>query len=125
MLERGRLPAAGELGLPAVNSKSVSSLLSRKPRPGTTIPLTPVCSMVNVATTTLPFLSAVTRFVVLGPSCDRRLPAALPSGQLPLNGFGSPAATGRAAALVPMSERRVSAKAGESRPQTGTGVNAG
>ena len=48
MLERGRLPGAGEFAVPVAKLKSVSSLLSRKPRPGTTIPLPPVCSIVNV-----------------------------------------------------------------------------
>ena len=53
MLERGRLPAAGRFGSGAVpwvgaKLKSVSSLLSRKPRPGTTMPLPPSCSIVFV-----------------------------------------------------------------------------
>jgi hypothetical protein len=53
MLLRGRLPGAGRLGSGTVGSagakvKSVSSLLSRKPRPGTVIPLPPVCSIVSV-----------------------------------------------------------------------------
>ena len=51
--ERGRLPGAGRLGsgTPANSGtglKSVSSLLSRNPWPGTTMPLPPVCSMVRV-----------------------------------------------------------------------------
>ena len=44
--------------------KSVSSLLSRKPRPGTTMPDPPVCSMVSVYSATLPHLSLAVRFVV-------------------------------------------------------------
>ena len=48
MLERGRLPGAGEFAVPVVKLKSVSSLLSRKPRPGTVMPLPPICSIVNV-----------------------------------------------------------------------------
>ena len=53
MLDRGRLPAAGRFGsgTPAcsgVKLKSVSSLLSRNPRPGTTMPLPPSCSIVLV-----------------------------------------------------------------------------
>ena len=48
MLERGRLHGAGEFVVPVAKLKSVSSLLSRKPRPGTTMPLPPVCSIVNV-----------------------------------------------------------------------------
>ena len=50
--ERGRLPGPGRLGsgagLAGAKLKSVSSLLSRKPRPGTTMPMPPVCSMVSV-----------------------------------------------------------------------------
>ncbi len=51
MLDRGRFPAAGRFGSPendGAKSKSVSSLLSRKPRPGTTIPLPPSSSIVFV-----------------------------------------------------------------------------
>ena len=51
--ERGRFPPAGRFGSGAVpcvgvKLKSVSSLLSRKPQPGTTMPLPPVDSIVNV-----------------------------------------------------------------------------
>ncbi len=51
--ERGRLPGPGRFGSWTAGSagakeKSVSSLLSRKPRCGTTMPLPPVCSMVRV-----------------------------------------------------------------------------
>ncbi len=51
--ERGRLPGPGRFGsctagLAGAKEKSVSSLLSRKPRPGTVMPLPPVCSMVSV-----------------------------------------------------------------------------
>ncbi|MNW51332.1 hypothetical protein D3C74_288160 [compost metagenome] len=48
--ERGRLPGSmrfGSCGSYTVE-KSVSSLFSRKPRSGTTMPEPPVCSMVNV-----------------------------------------------------------------------------
>jgi hypothetical protein len=53
MLDRGRLPAAGRLGsgtpgCSGVKLKSVSSLLSKKPRPGTTMPLPPSSSIVFV-----------------------------------------------------------------------------
>nr|BFE69436.1 hypothetical protein GCM10020092_027370 [Actinoplanes digitatis] len=70
---RGRLFGPGRFGsgaLPCVGVKlkSVISLLSRKPRPGTTIALPPVCSMVRVYSTTLPQRSATVRFVVLWPS---------------------------------------------------------
>src|SRR6202035_742010 len=44
--------------------KSVSSLLSRKPRPGTTIPLPPSSSIVLVHDTTLPAPSATTKWLV-------------------------------------------------------------
>ena len=51
--ERGRLPGPGRFGsctagLAGAKEKSVSSLLSRKPRPGTVMPLPPVDSMVSV-----------------------------------------------------------------------------
>ena len=46
--ERGRLPPPASSAVPGSKLKSVSSLLSRKPRPGTTMPLPPVCSIVNV-----------------------------------------------------------------------------
>ncbi len=51
--ERGRLPGPARLGsgtpgTSGVKLKSVSSLLSRKPRPGTVMPLPPVCSRVRV-----------------------------------------------------------------------------
>ncbi len=49
---RGRLPGPGRLGslpfCPSTKLKSVSSLLRMNPRPGTVIPLPPVCSMVSV-----------------------------------------------------------------------------
>ena len=48
MLERGRLPPSGEFAVPVAKLKSVSSLLSRKPRSGTTMPLPPIASIVNV-----------------------------------------------------------------------------
>src|SRR3979411_2165442 len=77
---RGRLPGAGRLGsgaLPCVGVKlkSVNSLLSRKPRPGTTMALPPVCSRVRVYSTTLPHRSATVRFVVCEP-CALASPAA-------------------------------------------------
>ncbi len=51
--DRGRLPGPGRFGSWTAGSagakeKSVSSLLSRNPRPGTVMPLPPVCSMVRV-----------------------------------------------------------------------------
>src|SRR2546421_12465154 len=75
---RGRLPGAGRLGSAAlpwvgVKLKSVNSLLSRKPRPGTTMALPPICSMVMVYSTTLPHRSATVRFVAWAP-CDLASP---------------------------------------------------
>ena len=46
---RGRLPPAAEFGCAgSLKLKSVNSLLSRNPQPGTTMPLPPVDSIVNV-----------------------------------------------------------------------------
>src|SRR5438045_8904722 len=99
---RGRLPGAGRFGSGAVpwvgvKLKSVSSLLSRNPRPGTTIALPPICSIVNVYSTTLPHRSTTVRFVVL---CSVE-PAAVadPGGQLPDRSSG-PGATGLGSAFV-------------------------
>src|SRR4051794_247571 len=111
--ERGRLCPAGELALPGVKSKSVSSLLSRNPRPGTTIALPPVCSMVNVYSTTLPLASAIVMFVVLGPSVDAEAVGAGCCGHWP-------GATGEVAAVVPISIRRAFANGCESRQLSGT-----
>src|SRR6478609_6631610 len=71
--ERGRLAGPGRFGswtagFAGANEKSVSSLLSRNPRPGTVMPLPPVDSIVRVYATTLPHLSAVVRCVVFSPS---------------------------------------------------------
>ncbi len=51
--ERGRFPGPGRFGswtagLAGANEKSVSSLLRRKPRPGTVMALPPVDSIVSV-----------------------------------------------------------------------------
>jgi hypothetical protein len=51
--ERGRLPGPGRFGSgtsaeSGTKLKSVSSLLSRNPQPGTVMPDPPVCSMVSV-----------------------------------------------------------------------------
>lgn len=53
MDDRGRLPGPGRFGsctagFAGAKEKSVSSLFSRNPRPGTVMPLPPVCSMVSV-----------------------------------------------------------------------------
>ncbi len=57
--------------------KSVSSLLSRKPRFFTSIPEPPVCSMVRVYSTTLPHLSVTVRLVVSTFSVSAALPSAV------------------------------------------------
>src|SRR3954468_21239283 len=69
---RGRLPGPGRFGSGAVpwvgaKLKAVSSLLSMNPRPGTTIPFPPNCSIVNVHSTTLPQRSVTVMLVVLSP----------------------------------------------------------
>src|SRR6476469_3800076 len=78
--DRGRLPGPGRFGsgtplVSGTKSKSVSSLLSRNPQPGTVIPEPPVCSIVSVYDATSPHLSAVTRWVVDRPS--RGVPCAV------------------------------------------------
>src|SRR5829696_3395483 len=63
---RGRLPPSTRFGCVVESQlKSVSSLLSRNPKPGTTRPEPPVDSIVNVYDTTLPHLSDVVRCVVV------------------------------------------------------------
>ena len=63
---RGRLPPSTRLGWVAESKlKSVSSLLSRNPKPGTTRPEPPVDSIVNVYETTFPDVSEVVRCVVV------------------------------------------------------------
>ena len=75
---RGRLPPSARFGCVSESKlKSVSSLLSRKPQPGTTMPLPPVDSIVNVYATTLPQGSETVRCVV-EPS-----PAAVDAGPAP------------------------------------------
>src|SRR3954468_14547531 len=103
MLERGRLPGAGELAVPVVKLKSVSSLFSRKPKPGTTMPLPPVCSIVNVYSTTLPARSLTVRFVVDPTRVADALVSAGGGGALSV---GSPAGTVPAGARGPISGAR-------------------
>src|SRR3954469_17393408 len=99
---RGRLPGPGRFGSGAVpwvgvKLKSVISLLSRKPRPGTTIPEPPVCSMVRVYSTTLPQRSATVRLVVCVFSVSPLRAARLaPGEQSPSYDVTSPASTGGA-----------------------------
>ena len=71
---KGRFGSGASPCVP-VKLKSVSSLFSRKPRPGTTIPLPPVDSIVSVYATTLPHRSAVVRWVV-DTSSEPATPAA-------------------------------------------------
>ena len=102
--------------------KSVSSLLSRNPHPGTTIALPPIDSIVKVYSTTLPKRSVTVRFVVVpGPRSVVVTFAAPGSARLPSNGYGSPGATGLFAACVGlMSARRAAANPSESSPRSGT-----
>src|SRR3954452_18020123 len=101
---RGRFPPSTRFGCGAESElKSVSSLLSRNPKPGPTRPEPPVASMVNVYETTLPHLSAVTRWVVVS-DCDAAT-AATPA----LYGYGSPGATAPGTAVGVIRARRVAA----------------
>src|SRR5687768_18369885 len=63
---RGRLPPSTRFGCVVESKlKSVSSLFSRNPKPGTTRPEPPVDSIVYVYETTFPHLSLVVRCVVV------------------------------------------------------------
>src|ERR671918_1881925 len=65
---RGRFRPSTLLGWPTRSKlKSVSSLFSRKPHPGTVIPFPPVDSIVYVYVTTFPHRSATVRWVVFSP----------------------------------------------------------
>ena len=68
--DRGRLPGSTMFGSAGFGTKlkSVSSLFSRKPRPGTVIPDPPVDSIVSVYATALPHWSTTERCVVEMPS---------------------------------------------------------
>src|SRR5215207_9184152 len=102
----GRLPPSTRFGCVVESKlKSVNSLLSRNPKPGTTSPAPPVDSIVNVYETTVPDLSDVVRWVVVSP---------------PSNGYGSPGGTGPGAAVAMISARRVAAYSSESSPARGT-----
>src|SRR5439155_5799442 len=100
--------------------KSVSSLLTRNPKPGTTIPAPPICSIVKVYDTALPLRSTTDRCVVCpgSPSEVETLAEADPLP--PLYGQGSPKPTGLVAAVSVMSARRVAAQSFDSRPLRGT-----
>src|SRR5215208_2819162 len=92
---RGRLPPSTRFGCVSESKlKSVSSLLSKNPKPGTTRPAPPVDSIVNVYETTFPALSDVVRCVVVSA---------------PSNGNGSPGGTAPGAAVSLISARRVAA----------------
>src|SRR5829696_5034498 len=123
---RGRLERSARFGCVSESKlKSVSSLLSRNPYPGTTMPLPPVDSIVNVYDTTLPLRSATVRCVVdcRGWEIVALLAAAFEDE--PSLSYGSPGATGLVAALSVISGRRSSANDIEVRPSTGTSKNAG
>src|SRR4029453_15607670 len=112
---RGRLPPSTRFGCVVESKlKSVSSLLGRNPKPGTTSPEPPVDSMVNVYETTFPDLSEVTRWVVVS-DCDA-VTAATPA----LYGYGFPGATAPGAAVGVISARRVAAYSFDSNPASGT-----
>jgi len=62
---RGCFPPSTWFAVPVESKlKSVSSLLTRNPKPGTTIPAPPICSIVNVYDTPLPLRSTTDRCVV-------------------------------------------------------------
>src|SRR3954452_20748009 len=113
--ERGRLPGPGRFGsgTPAVTGtklKSVSSLLSRKPQPGTVMPEPPVCSMVRVYDATSPQRSATVRCVVPWSSRTALVRPAAPAHAYEPS--GEPNGSGRGAALVGLNswQARSSAK---------------
>src|SRR5215212_8801226 len=82
---RGRLPPSTRFGCVVESKlKSVSSLLRRKPKPGTSSPAPPVDSIVNVYETTFPAMSDVVRCVVVSD---------------PSYGYGSPGGTAPGAAV--------------------------
>ena len=72
--DRGRLPGSTMFGSVGFGRKlkSVSSLFSRKPRPGTVMPDPPVDSIVSVYATALPHWSTTERCVVETPSVSAR-----------------------------------------------------
>src|SRR4051794_23643447 len=124
--ERGRFPGAGRLGsvgLAGAKLKSVSSLFSRNPRPGTVMPEPPVCSIVRVYATALPHLSTTERWVVERFSVSGASAAAAAWQPAALSGA---AATGFTLATFGlMTHARASAKSWLSRVSVGTSMNAG
>src|SRR3954463_4439380 len=106
---RGLVPSGPRL-------KSVSSLLSRKPKPGTTMPLPPVCSIVKVYSTTLPALSGTVMFVVEPTRVADALVSAGAGGALSV---GSPAGTAPAGGRAPRRGARPAAGGGQSRARDG------
>src|SRR5690349_10492144 len=126
--ERGRLPGWIRFGSAAsyTAEKSVSSLFSRKPRPGTVIPLPPVCSMVSVYETTLPHLSAATRCVVDRPSVSGPSLVALVPPQPPYWPSGTPGLSGFTAALAgSIRQERSAPKPRDNSSLVGTSTYAG
>src|SRR5919106_6848273 len=102
---RGRFPPSTLLGWSSRSKlKSVSSLFSRNPHPGTVIPLPPVDSIVYVYDTMLPQRSVTVRCVVFSPpEAVEAAVAAVPPP--PLYGHGFPAGTGLVEAVPVMSAR--------------------
>ena len=111
---RGRLPPSTRLGWVRESKlKSVSSLLSRNPKPGTTIPLPPVDSIVNVYVTTFP---AVGHGQVGRGAGSVRWPRGA-AGAPPWNGYGSPGGTGLVGAVPVIRARRPPANLIRQQPQ--------
>jgi hypothetical protein len=127
MDERGRLPGSRRLGSSAdqTSEKSVSSLLSRNPRPGTTMPDPPVCSIVRVYSTTSPVASTTVRLVVemfsvSASAWERVSPHAADDAST------SPGATGLVSAWSGSTRQvRSAAKSSESSVSSGTSTKAG
>ena len=103
--------------------KSVSSLFSRKPRPGTVIPDPPVDSIVSVYATALPHWSTTDRCVVETPSVSTRSSNATASQPAASR---APAGTGRIDAKSgSIVQSRASANSWLSSVSVGTSTNAG
>ena len=114
------------VGLPG-RLKSVSSLLSRNPRSGTSSPEPPVASIVSVYSTTLPHRSATVRFVVSRPSVSRALAGSPRAGShTPSADPTSPARTGFVVASAgSISQARSAANVWSSSRRMGPGCTPG
>ncbi len=123
--DRGRLPGSTMFGSAGFGRKlkSVSSLFSRKPRPGTVMPDPPVDSIVSVYATALPHWSTTERWVVEMPSaspCSSRAAAAQPAAS---SGAGATGLTDATSGSI--TQARASAKSWLSSVSVGTSTNAG